>query len=269
MSYKFKNETYSLGIIDSGIGGLTLVNTLQQIHPKTQIDSICDSKNVPFGNMGPELLWSKLLKMTKILVERGNHFILVGCNTLTVELISRLRDNFPQQQFIGIEPYFNWVNHHPVIQKDIKLAMLLTPNTAKAERTLHLKETFDPEGLIRTFPMPDLATDIEEFARTKRPIVLEKIEKQLEFLSQEKFQHCLLGCTHYSWIRPILEKQGLVCIEANEAVSRRVWQLLKRPKISEDWLNISLDEGESWLARPQEFYQNLLRTFTLRPSQTE
>ena len=92
-----------IGIFDSGIGGITVFNSIKKLLPKEDIIYFSDNLNSPYGNKPIETIKKISFNNTQWLLDNGCKLIVVACNTATTNSISDLRNKF-NIPFVGIEP---------------------------------------------------------------------------------------------------------------------------------------------------------------------
>ena len=93
----------SIGIFDSGVGGISIWREIHLLLPNEHTIYLADSKNAPYGNRSKSEITELSIKNTELLIEKGCKLIVVACNTATTNAIKTLRENY-QIPFIGIEP---------------------------------------------------------------------------------------------------------------------------------------------------------------------
>src|SRR5689334_22896632 len=81
----------SLGVFDSGVGGLTVVRALREALPRESILYLGDTARVPYGTKGPATVVKYALGCARHLVGRGVKAIVVACNTVSAVAPDRLR----------------------------------------------------------------------------------------------------------------------------------------------------------------------------------
>lgn len=203
-----------IGIIDSGLGGLFVLNECVKICPNAHYLYFADNKNIPLGNKTKR----KLNKLAKIncekLIAMGCNIIVLACNTLTASSIGFCRKTFPKTIFIGIEPAVK-----PAIKTCEKALVLTTCATKKHSKLL---KRFKNEKKLYFAPQKHLAWQIEN-------------NKKITFsnkLLKTKFDGCVLGCTHYNFIKETITKEFGInnFFEASPGVAKQ----LKRVLINEE-----------------------------------
>lgn len=212
-----------IGVYDSGIGGVTVLQKLRTILPNASYYYFSDSKNNPYGEKSEQSILKIVIENMKWLVEKGCNPIVIACNTATTICISELRKIFPKITFIGIEPAIKIVYDRKLLGKTIVMA---TPSTLKSKQFLSKFEKYNTGNMILK-PCPKLAQFIEdnEMAHIKQCLQTILIEKEI--------QNVVLGCTHYPIIKnQIKELLGNVnFFDGSEGVSKEVCRKIKEQNI--------------------------------------
>lgn len=214
-----------IGLLDSGIGGLSLLSDLLSSGVRAEYYYISDSDNVPYGEKSQEFMLQRIKLMVNELLLKEVEAIIIACNTATAETINKLRTiyNIP---FIGIEPYINYLNH----SKNNNIALILTKATYNSKRFKSLKDKYDPNNIINIFPLEKLALYIEQLKYKKFKEIEAEINKELNFLENDHYDYLILGCTHYPLIKNYIERKfKLKTIDPNKYV---IEQLIKVSKIN-------------------------------------
>ena len=90
-------------MIDSGVGGLSVLREIHALLPDTSIQYIADTAWCPYGVRSAEEIRDRTSALTELLIEQGAEFIVIACNSATIAAIEALRAQFPVP-FIGMEP---------------------------------------------------------------------------------------------------------------------------------------------------------------------
>ena len=226
-----------IGIFDSGMGGTTIMHAIKNLLPSEEYFYLADSKNCPYGEKSDAELIRITTRNVEALKKKGAKVIVIACNTATVKCIKALRQNYPELEFIGTEPAIKLATRTDA--KDI--LVLATPGTIKSERTHQLLEENQKKGQeITLLPCPGLADTIEHtlrFTKDYQPLPLDKSQKYVIHQKlQELFQNItntpdlvVLGCTHYSLIRPEIQTffKNAKLLDGNSGVAHRVESLVK------------------------------------------
>ena len=181
-----------IGILDSGIGGVTVLREIlkQNIHAKFIYYS--DSKNNPYGDKSEDEVYSIVKTIVDYLLDKGCVAIVLACNTASTICVKRLREEYPDILFIAIEPAYKMVHDYNPKGKTLVMA---TEGTINSEKFLTLFNKYDNKNTI-LLPCKGLAELIEEGNEVK-------IDRYLDDnLSKYKdIDNVVLGCTHYPLIK--------------------------------------------------------------------
>ena len=213
-----KNE---IGLFDSGVGGLKILEGLRKTMPNENFVYAFDRSFAPYGTKSEKAIIKRARTITEILLERKVKAIVIACNTATAVAIEHLRASY-DIDFIGVEP--------PVapalkVNGNGKILLLCTNLTARSHRLARLCCVRDD---IIIAPQKDLATLIEDNFLNLYAIN-EQIEKILAPYKGEKIKAVALGCTHYYYIKDKIAKffNGVPVFTATDGVCNRVKSLVR------------------------------------------
>lgn len=212
-----------IGILDSGIGGLTTLSEVVKSLKGGDYVYLADSANAPYGTKNKKELLETGIKNVKFLKRLGCTCIVLGCNTLTANTKVELMKVFPEIIFVGTEPAVL-----PATRECTSVALLATPATISSRRMQDL--LLECRGQVTSFPLSSLAGIIENSI----PDVysLEKyVNNNLSYL--DNFDAVVLGCTHFVFLRKILANRfkKLKIFDGNIGVATRVKSLIGERKV--------------------------------------
>lgn len=176
----------TIGVMDSGIGGLNVLASLMKYRCANRYLYLADDKNLPYGEKSGEELKEIAIMGAKRLIERGANVIVFGCNTLSVTALEHVRK-------IVIPPVFGL---HPRPELLAGKALLLsTPTTA-----LFLPRI---EANVRLLTPAALASLIDENYPDLSPA-----ERYLSPLLSPyaDAESVYLGCSHYLYAKPLIQR---------------------------------------------------------------
>lgn len=186
-----------IGILDSGIGGVTVLKEIlkQGVHAKFIYYS--DSKNNPYGDKREDEVYNIVKGIVDYLLDKGCVAIVIACNTASAICVKRLREEYPNILFVAIEPAYKMVHDYNPSGKTLVMA---TKGTLASEKFLALFNKYDNNRTI-LLPCSGLAELIEEGNEGK-------IDRYLDDnLSKYKdIDNVVLGCTHYPLIKDNIRK---------------------------------------------------------------
>ena len=225
-----------IGNFDSGMGGTAIMSVIKNLLPKEEYFYIADSKNCPYGEKTDEELAKIVEHNVETLKNWGAKIIVIACNTATVKCIENLREKYPEIKFVGTEPAIRLA-----ASTDAKnILVLATPGTVKSEHVQKLLQENQKTGqTITLLPCPGLADTIEHtlrFTDDYKPLPIDKSEKDvINQKLQELFQDItetpdtvVLGCTHYSLIKPEIQAffENAKIIDGNIGVAHRTAEVV-------------------------------------------
>ena len=219
-----------IGIFDSGIGGISILEKLKQLLPNENFIYLADNRNCPYGSKSKKEIISLSKKNCEKLIELNCKIIIIACNTSTTNSIKKLREIIAIP-IIGIEPGLKPAIHYT---KTKNIGILAT------EKTLGSKLFFETLNQNRIDDIHiheqigyELVNLIEEDSHSKQN--LQKIlEKYLAPMINKKIDCLLLGCTHYNHIKDIIEEiipVDIKIVDTIAPVNKRVLNILKSNNI--------------------------------------
>ena len=227
-----KNE---IGIFDSGIGGITILNELKKILPNENFIYYADSKNNPYGNKSLNELFKIVCDIVDKLLKRNVKLIVIACNTATTRCINMLREKYKNVIFVGTEPAIK-----VACDKNFKNTIVMaTPGTINTERMHQLVDNNIKDNQnVYLIPCEGLADTIE--FKTEKEVEI-KVNELLTPYKDKDIDSIVLGCTHYPYAKKFIKNifPNATLIDGNHAVSKQVKRMLKE----HDLLNNSNKKG--------------------------
>lgn len=227
-------------VIDSGLGGVSILNALQKKLSNESFIYFADYAFLPYGEKTEKEIELRCFDIIKLMQEKMPKAVVLACNSATASAIKSLRKAFPIQ-FFGTEPGIK-----PAAQASVKgIAVLATTLTLQSEQFANLLKQYKKQTPVFALPAPELVTLVEsgqwDNAEGKALIasVLNKINQDYDTL--------LLGCTHYTFLREQLQAQlgeNVRLIDTNEAIAKHVFEKL----LSEKLLSVQSSEEKTQLA---------------------
>lgn len=172
-----------IGVIDSGIGGLTILSELAKQNIGENFVYFRDSKNCPYGNKTAEQIYKIVRRAVEALNKINVKTIVVACNTATAVALDKLRAEFSHVKFVGTMPNVE----DPIA--DGKQNILVLCTNATKNHSQKLKEASDR---ISVLPLKNFASDIENGKQIN-------YKKTFAGIDPLAFDAVVLGCTHYAF----------------------------------------------------------------------
>lgn len=186
-----------IGVIDSGVGGLTVVKELKKILPLENIIYFGDNKNVPYGNKSEEEIYILTKNMIDFLVKKDVKLVAVACNTIST-IINKYFKDYSIPIVSIITPVIDYI-----IKQEIKeVGILATSFTIKTGLHQKLLQEQNKDIIVISEGSPNLAAKIDSGIYTKTEME-DLINIHISnMLTKRKLKDIVLGCTHF----PILMK---------------------------------------------------------------
>ena len=213
-----------IGVLDSGIGGVTVLREILKQGINAKFIYYSDSKNNPYGDKSEDEVYSIVKGIVDYLLDSGCIAIVVACNTASAICVKRLREEYPDTLFIAIEPAYKMVHDYNPKGKTLVMA---TEGTIKSEKFLTLFNKYDNHKTI-LLPCKGLAELIEEGNE-------DEINQYLvSNLSRHKdIDNVVLGCTHYPLIKDNIRRVlgNVKFFDGSLGVSRELLRQLRLKNI--------------------------------------
>ena len=216
-----------VGVFDSGVGGLSVVRAITELMPDESLLYVADTAHCPYGVRTAEYLRERALSISSFLQEQGAKAIVVACNTATVATIASLREHF-SLPIIGIEPA---IRPAAANTRTGVIGVLATATTLGSAHLTALIERHTEYHEVVTSACPGWVEAVEAGdldSPATRQLVCEHVQPLLDAGADT----LVLGCTHFPFLRPMIEAcsgPGVHILETGMPVARQLQrQLLSR-----------------------------------------
>lgn len=251
-----------IGVFDSGEGGLSVLKEITRLLPEAEYVYYSDNAHCPYGEKSPEYIQDRARAITERLLKEGADVIVVACNTATAAAISVLRSEYSDASsqdvrdrvqkltggrhdhicFIGMEPA---VKPAALGTRTGVVGVLATAGTLKGSKYLKTKESVDDQ--VNVFEHVGRGfVELVEKGRLSGSEAEDVVKASLGPLLSAGADIIVLGCTHYPFLLPVLQKVAgpdIRFIDPAPAVARQLVHVLERDGM------LSAGEASSALAR--------------------
>lgn len=251
-----------IGVFDSGEGGLSVLKEITRLLPESEYVYYSDNAHCPYGEKSPEYIQDRARAITERLLKEGADVIVVACNTATAAAISVLRSEYSDASsqkvrdkvreltggrhdhicFIGMEPA---VKPAALGTRTGVVGVLATAGTLKGSKYLKTKESVDDQVNVFEHVGRGFVELVEE-GRLSGSEAEDVVKASLGPLLSAGADIIVLGCTHYPFLLPVLQKVAgpdIRFIDPAPAVARQLVHVLERDGM------LSAGEASSALAR--------------------
>ena len=228
-----------IGVIDSGVGGVSVLKELVRLMPNENFFYFGDNKNAPYGTKSKEIVKQLMNENAEYLIKKGVKAIVIACNTATGAAAKDLRDKYSHIPIIGIEPA---IKPSAKYKEHSNVLVMATPLTLEQDKFIDLMDRFSDEVNIIPLPCPGLMELVEA-----GEINGERIDSYLGELFKpfldKKIDSVVLGCTHYPHIKEAVLKalgNNVMIFDGGEGTARETKRRLEEKNL----LNNSKKQGE-------------------------
>ena len=214
-----------IGIFDSGVGGLSVLRAIRARLPGQSILYLGDQAHVPYGPRPAAEVRAFSEGVTRYLLGRGAQGIVVACNAASAVALHGLRRMFPETPFVGMEPA---VKPAAETTRSGVVGVLATPATFQGELYASVVERFAGGVKVLQDICPGLVGQVEA-GDLEGPRTRAILEKALQPMLAQGMDTVVLGCTHYPFVIPLIQKivgPDVRVIDPAPAIARQTERLL-------------------------------------------
>ncbi|RYY78350.1 MAG: glutamate racemase [Moraxellaceae bacterium] len=223
-----------IGVFDSGMGGLSIVQEIQAYLPHEAIIYLADTKHVPYGERSDDEICQLTTQAVQWLYAQGCKAVVIACNTASAFSLTPLREHYGAGfPIIGLVPAVK-----PAVLKTHSkvVGVLATPGTLRGSllKDVIAEVAVPAQVQVLTAVSPALVPFVEQ-GQQDSAACQQELERILRPLQQAGADHLVLGCTHYPFlknsIRAVFAEQ-FVLVDSGLAVARQTGRVLAAQGLS-------------------------------------
>ena len=215
----------SIGIFDSGVGGLTVLKEVFKALPQEDTIYLGDTARVPYGTKSPETVTRYSLQVTSFLVERDIKLLVVACNTASAVSLDALKAHFSIPIIGVIEP---GAKRAVSVTRSGKIGVIGTTATIQSSAYSKAIKRIDRDIEVVTRACP-LFVPLAEEGWVDNEVARLTARTYLQGLKDEGVDTLVLGCTHYPLLKGIIAEvmgDGVRLVDSAEETARTVAETL-------------------------------------------
>lgn len=230
-------------VIDSGLGGVTILKSLMQKLSGESFIYLADNLNSPYGNKSKKFLQQNIINLlTKVFSQYKIKLVVFACNTLTATTINKVRKHF-NVKFVGTEPAIKQVSLN---EKTLVLATEQTHKNCKILKKYKNNKNFD------FLEIKNVASFLDKNFFNREKIIYELANQ----IKNKSYKNVVLGCTHYYFleneIKVVLNNENIKFFKSIKGVVNRVTSLVENNKNEQEY-KIMLTKEDKLLSSTIEF----------------
>lgn len=227
-----------IGVFDSGVGGISVLQELIKVMPNENYIYLGDSKHAPYGTKPLEEVRRLSFRNAEALLAQGAKGLVVACNTATSAAVRLMRGKYPQLPIVGIEPALKPAaleKEHP------RVLVMATPMTVQQDKFKQLMARYADKAQIYPLPCPGLMEFVEAGDLDSEQLH-DFLQQLLSPYLDKHLDSVVLGCTHYPFARKMIRRivgDSVTIFDGGEGTARE----MRRRLAAADLLNPATEPG--------------------------
>lgn len=226
------DPTRPIGVFDSGVGGLTVLDALRALLPREHFLYLGDTARLPYGTKSRDSVVRYSIQAARALIDRDIKCLVVACNTASSVAIEPLRKYFAPVPVIGVvEPGAEAGCENSASGR---IAVIATEGTVREGAYQRAILRIRPDATVMAQACP-LFVALAEEGWTDGPIVDAVAHRYLDgLLARDAPDTLVLGCTHFPVLAKSLQSavgDGVVLVDSAATTARVLVQLLRREEM--------------------------------------
>ncbi len=191
-----------IGVFDSGVGGLSVLKEIKALAPSADLLYVADRARAPFGTRSLDKVRSMSHELAAWLIDRGAETLVVACNTASAAALDSLREWSPGIPIVGMEPA---VKPAAVSSDTGVIGVFATEATFQGRLFESVVSIHGRNAKVVTQACPEWVELVEQ-GKFSGPDVDTTVAAALAPVIDQGADALVLGCTHFSFLRPTIEK---------------------------------------------------------------
>lgn len=196
--------TNTIGLLDSGVGGLSVLSELHKLMPNNNYAFFGDTKNVPYGTKKPEEILEFTKNILEFFISKEIKNVVFACNTTSAVAYNELSAYFNNK--IKIFPLIQTVAPHICdnLKDDDTIAILATKATINSKKYNEEIKKYNPKTNVIGIDCTGFV-EIVENRLYNDPSSIDLIKSKLKIAKDNNAKKIVLGCTHYPYLIDIFK----------------------------------------------------------------
>ena len=215
----------SIGIFDSGVGGLTVLREIMQALPQEDTLYFGDTARVPYGTKSPETVTRYAGEIASFLIKRDIKLLVVACNTASAVALPTLKRQLTIPVVGVIEP---GARRAVEVTRSGRIGVIGTAGTIRSSAYTRAIKRLKPDAEVLTRACP-LFVSLAEEGWIDNQIARLTAQTYLQELKEAAVDTLVLGCTHYPLLKPMIADvmgPGVTLVDSAEETARTVAAIL-------------------------------------------
>jgi glutamate racemase len=191
-----------IGIIDSGVGGLTVAREVMRQLPNENVLYVGDTARCPYGPRPKEDVKTFTWQMTRFLIKRNIKMLIIACNTATAAVLEEIRNELSIPVLGVIHP---GARAALKVSQNLHIGVIGTEGTVKSKAYDKALSLINKGVNVESLACPKFVALVES-GEFEGPIVKRVVAETIKPLKQTSIDTLILGCTHYPILGPVISE---------------------------------------------------------------
>jgi glutamate racemase len=222
-------QAQPIGVMDSGLGGLSVWRALVERMPDERYVYFGDSAFCPYGSRPAGQITQRATRVVDVMIENGCKLVVVACNAMTAAAIDFLRVTYPIP-FIGMEPAIKPASMHT---RTGVIGVLATERTLTGRLFRDTRAAWADHIEVVTAAGHGLVEQVEKLD-FDGPQTMALLNRYLQPMMARNMDHLVLGCTHYPFLEAAIRRivgTAVTLVDPAPAVARHTAAVLTQKRL--------------------------------------
>lgn len=251
-----------IGIIDSGVGGLTVAKEVMRQLPYEQIIYVGDTARCPYGPRPVEEVKKFTWQMTRFLLDKNIKMLVIACNTATAVVLEEIRNELPIPVLGVIQPGARTAIK---VTDNYKIGIIGTEGTVRSRAYEHALKSINRNTSVEALACPKFVPLVES-GEYDGHVAKKVVTETLKPLQGQDLDTLILGCTHYPLLEPLIKEvmgPEVKVISSGEETAREVSTILGHSELFAD--REELPEHSFYMTGSKTIFTNIASQWLERP----
>ncbi|MCH6267760.1 glutamate racemase [Neobacillus citreus] len=216
----------AIGVIDSGVGGLTVAKEVMRQLPNEKIIYLGDTARCPYGPRSTKEVKRFTWELTHFLLEKNIKMLVIACNTATAAALDDIRRELSIPVLGVINPGARAAIKRT---KNYRVGIIGTDGTVKSGAYEKALKSLNSRLFVKSQSCPKFVPLVES-GEYDGPIAAKIVDEALQPLLNQNLDTLILGCTHYPLLEPLIKKimgEKVSVISSGDETAREISAILQ------------------------------------------
>lgn len=218
-------HNHPIGVLDSGVGGLSTLCELIRLLPHEQFLYFADQGHVPYGPRPLTQIQGFVRGIAQFFLDHQAKAIVIACNAASAGGLKHVRELHPEIPIVGMEPAVKPAAENT---RTGVIGVITTKATYQGELFASVIDRFARDTQVETQVCPDFVTMVEA-GNLDGPQAEQVAEQYLRPLVDAGIDQLVLGCTHFPFLVPLIRRvigEDIQIVDPGPAIARQTGRVI-------------------------------------------